>query len=320
MPLTLNIASLDDIPRAVEALLDHPEDSSILEPGECRITIKLQGDSWDGLVDVRVARFVVEVQKAVDRFRRECGIEGAERPLVKVKVKDGSTDIEAELIQTLQNLVTNMSPNQTFIVALSIVAGLFGYWSVKSLFEMLDKRHQRALEKQGEDAAAQAKAKEIEVFNETIKFAITKIDPERPARTLISSMNERDQIQLPGAAESMNREQVKTIYPRKPRTNPIQLLIDDNYHVTALGLENPVKFTLSRGDTSFKADLGNKVSEDDKVAFLTKTKSAFDTGTQVRVALHIDAMVGDRGIHSATIVAIGHPPREGAVDVSSIFE
>lgn len=78
-----------------------------------------------------------------------------------------------------------MSPNQTFIAALCIVGGLFGYWTLGKFFEILDKCHQRAMDRQGDDAAAQAKTKEIEAYNETLKLAITKIDPERPASRAI---------------------------------------------------------------------------------------------------------------------------------------
>lgn len=314
MPTELQINSLADIDSAIDELLDHPDAGlvPVIDP-DLILVIKLKGRSWDGLVDVRVARYVLELQAAIDRARREASPDQTDRPLIKVQVRDGSTDLAARALELFNNLVGTMTDTQKFVIALSVIGVVFGHYSLKAILAHFDTRQRRQLDStQGTHT--------VDELNKTLRFAIEKIDAEKPVRTLIHGMQSADTITLPAQPAPLTKEEAKERYPRKPRVTPIDVVIDAEYHVESVALQQPVKLSLQIGDHEFRATLSPLLNTDDQAAFLAKVKTALETATSVRVPLQINAKVNDDGVIAAVIVGIGKVARTESKPLGEYLE
>jgi len=310
MPHEITITQISDLEPTLEALLDNIGETVLLHTTGDRldISIKLKGESWDGCVDVRVARFVTELQKSVDRCRSQAGLDGDSQSLVKVQVKNGSTEIATDLFQLIKDLSANLSPAQTMVIALTLIGCGFLGWSLKVVLAHIESKH-----------AATVDSEEKKELLGTLKLALNQLDPEKAPRTLISNMSKEDTIALQAYDHPLTREEAREKYPRKRRVTPSDLKIDDNYLIGSISLEGSVRLTLSRHEIEFKAELSESIPEADKDAFLVKVRAAIDTHSTLRMALHIDGRVGDK-IHSAKIVGIDKPPREGAISLEDLLD
>ena len=314
MPDELTISSINDLQPAIDRLLDNPEvEFCPVVTAGFAISITLKGKTWDGLVDVRVAKYVTELQAAHDRIRRECGIDASDRPLVKIRVKEGSTELVSEIAKITSDSLARMTSNQQFIILLTSLGVLFVGWSLKQVLAHLADRQKVKLEHESTTGT-------VRDLNSTLRLALEKIDPEKPTRTLVNRMQEDDSLILPAVTTPLTRDQAKARYPRKPRITPVDVLIDDNYDVDSVSLEVPVRLSLTRGDVSFRADFSAKLAPEDKGTFLQKIKSSIEVGGSTRVALQVNATIGERSITSAVIVGIGRAPRDGAEDVTTLLD
>jgi hypothetical protein len=315
------IQNLDDIQPAIERLLsDYNNELRPIIAADFTLSIKLKGKTWDGLVDIRVANYVTELQRTLDRARRDIALDTTDKPLVKVLVKDGSTELEAKVADIIQNMLNNMTSQQQFIALLTLIGCGLGGWSLKKILDWLSARQKANLEHQEKLAATTQTGDAFKEMNETLRYTLERLDPEKPVRTLVKGMAEDDTIYLPATSQPLSRDEARARYPRKPRVTPIEVKIDDNYQVASVAVEHPIRLTLERGDLSFKAVLSNKLQPEDREAFVQKVKSVVENGGALRVALHIDASLNDKAVVAAVIVGIGKAPREDAEDITNYFD
>lgn len=309
MPIDLTIRTGADIETALAALIEQPtEQFHVTVDPSLGSTIVLRGPSWDGMVDVRVAKYVLELQWAFDRARKETEVIDGDKPLVKVKVSQGSTDLIPQIVDAFTTTLQNMDSAHKLIVLLSIIGTGAGVFTVRQILEFLRVRQDRQLEHENNTGT-------VRELNQTIQRAIEVIDAERPIRALVAGMKENDTIELPASTTPLTRDQARTRYPRKPRVRPLDLHIDDNYVVDSVVLEHPVKLVLSKGDVTFRAMFAASLDAADREEFLAKIKTTLETRSSTRVALHVNASVNDVSVTSAIIVKIGQAPRADAEDI-----
>lgn len=316
MPQEIVINTLDDIRPALDQVLAAGDEALSLEINpEITITIILDGKTWDGLIDVRVAKFVTELQATHDRMRKELDIDARDKPLVKVRIKDGSTELDARLYDLFAETLRNMTSTQQFIVVIGLML-MFGVgWSLNRFLTYLKDKHAADLAR----ADGAEKAELVHALNQTVQHALEKIDGEKPLRRLVLGMEEGDKVQLPGT-RPLTKDEARSLYPRKPRVTPMDVLIDDNYRVEKVGMDIPYELTLSKGTLSFKAEFAHGLSAENTAVFLERVKNAMETLSPLRVALRIDARLNERGVMHAVIVGIGQPPREHSNDLDEFFE
>jgi hypothetical protein len=321
MATPLKISALEDLKPALAQLLDNPDEDFAPEISpDLFFTIKVNGKTWDGLIDARVAAYVTELQRAFDRTRRSIEPKETERRLVKVRIEDGSTDLVGKATDIFSDLVKNMPDNQKFIIALAFIGCAFLGWSLKQILSHIDQKEKERLALEKERLSKQNDAAAIEALSGNLRFVLEKIDPEKPMRGLVTGMSPDDTITLPGETKAITREEAKGRYPRKARITPIDVFIDDTYHVASLDLEAPIQLTLEKENFRFNAEFAHALKAEDFEAFLSRVKEAMGKHTAMRVSLQIDARVNDRAVIHAVIVGVEKPARSESQDIYSLLD
>lgn len=316
MPQEIVINTLDDIRPALDQVLAAGDEAISLEVNpEITITIILDGKTWDGLIDVRVAKFVTELQGAHDRLHKELDIPGVDKPLVKVRIKDGSTELDARLYDLFAETLRNMTSNQQFIIVIGMMLMFGAGWSLRRVLAHIKDKHAADLARE----ESREKTELIHALNQTVQHALEKIDGEKPLRRLVLGMEEGDKVKLPGAPV-LTKDEARALYRRKPRVTPMDVMIDDNYRVEKVGMDIPYELTLSKGAVNFKAEFANGLAAENTAAFLERVKNAMEALAPLRVPLRIDARLNDKGVMQAVIVGIGQSPREHSQDLAEFFE
>lgn len=314
MPTTIQIKSLADIESSIDELLRNPNEKFILEADEgLSFKITIRGGDWDGLINARIARYVIELQKAFERAQREVAPGAQERQLVKVHLQKGSAELIAKAADILKGLTTNMDGAQQQLVALVFIAVGFAGYTLNSIL-----RHIR--EKQREANRAKLDGAAVEALSAPLERALQIIDPEKAVRSLAKSMRSEDTIKLPSERAPLSRDEINERFPRKPRVTPVAVMIDDNYKVASIALDTPRVLELERANVSFRAQLDAQLPEEDKESFVAEVKAALESGKPLKVALRINARVGEAKVVDALIVGIGQRPRKDAESLDDIFD
>jgi hypothetical protein len=275
-------------------------------------SIKIKGKSWDGLIDWRIARLVLDIQESVNKAFKEAGIdlsrEESEIFAVKFKISKGCSLIEIQPGKAIQALLDKMTGTQKTALGIVLILAATAYLSHGQYLDYKAK-----LEAKTQDEATK---RELMLLT---KDVLAKIDEhEKPVRGLIAKLHDKDLVTIPSSDQELTKKQIKEEYPNKQRSKPETVYIDDTYIINSIKYPgDSVRIIIEKG--SQRIDCGVALSGDDLAALYNKAKEQHGEGEGFEMPLKITAkFTKGGGIKEAVIFGLGDP-RDGVIKLAQLF-
>lgn len=296
---------------AVEDFLNDSE-SADFDPASIKLELKVQGESWHGVVDKAVAQFLLELDSTLTRKLGELGIdfEPTKHGIVSLKIEEGSLEAFFKYGDKILRQFAKLKPQDKLLVS-ALLLGIFGLPGasliIGKITEPITQQIEATKDIELEKIRSQERARLVERLTE-VNSASREL--EKPVRGLVAKMESEDLISLPGRDEPLSKEAVKKTFNPVKRHKPKQYYIDHHYTVEELSTKNPNEWslTLSYGGILFKAKL--HLNESDIDQLLEDYQSAHSNGSQITPPLHVTAEINAKGVKSASVVGIGNPRAE----------
>lgn len=285
-----------------------------------KLSFRVVGESWNGMVNKTVAKFVINAE---ERIKDLCVKEGIDYPktkhgLIQIEVKEGSLLAFVKIEKILEAAAKNgMTPEQliTLVMAVAVITGLF---TASKIIEKLNEV--RSIKAKGEIEVEKEKAeveKEKIRADERLKMveilrpvANSERALETPLRGIIEKMEPADRISI-GGGEKLTKVEAKRSLSKATRAKPEFHQIDHVYFIENFKTEEGRGWSvkLKYGDVAFVATWGLDHEDEDK--FLANYSSSKDR-SKVNLALHVNAKILRGKVSEAELVGLGNP-REDAV-------
>lgn len=294
-------------------LLDKSKSIELAEiKGGLDCSIKIKGNTWDGFIDWRIARFVLDMQEAVNKAFKEAGIDLSREELeslaVKFKISKGCSLIEISPGKAVQALLSNMTGAQktalgiVFILAATAYLTHGQYLAYKEKVEM--KIHDESTKK------------ELIALNKEVLAHFD--DYEKPTRGLLAKLHDDDILIISSRNLELSKEQLKEDYPRKQRSKPATIYLDDTYIVHSIKYPgDSVRIVIEQG--THRVDCGVALSDEDLALLYNKAKEQHGEGEEFEMPLKITAkFTKGGGVKEAVIYGLGEP-RENSTNLVKLL-
>ncbi|TDU64145.1 hypothetical protein EI77_04329 [Prosthecobacter fusiformis] len=302
-------------PASVEAQINNLIDTYLageqFEPDISKLGLRIyiQGDSWAGVVDKPLAKFLLDLDKKLSDELAKLGIELPNTPhgLVALKVDDGSLDAVLQYAKGILQAVTKMKLRDQLFIYLTAATAL-GFVMGPEIIEKIQAAPIREIE-------AREKVQLIEAVGKVIEATR---DLQQPARGLVNSMKENDRITLPGQTGALTKKEAKDILVKSTRSKPKQYYIDGNYIVEELSTKKPGEWEigLKWGDQTFRAKMLLSSKEVDDL--MDSFQLAHLSGSNIAPDLQVTAMINAKGVYSASVVGLGDR-RKGSNTLGEVY-
>lgn len=318
MPTTspLVIRTSAELEAAFEAYLSDPATAIVptIESG-CILTVKLDGPDWDGTVDARIAKYVIEAQEAYERVAKKTGLLSDKRQYIQLKIQPGCTDGSIDVLSVLTPYLNQMTSAQIFWLFITGVLSFAGYHTWRRAMEAREARIKSEENRHSITAMQELSLAAIKSVSELNREA----DTEKPIRALARRLDESSRVTLGGDGVRRDADSVKDLLTPRRRSAVESIMVDDCYTAIELVInDRRESVTLTRDGLSFPASFRDLSSSDHEL--LMHELRHLNSGTGVRITVSVDAEYNDRGIQNARIVAINQPPREGSESIASVVE
>lgn len=296
--------------RAIESAATGKTGMEVMFDDSHNLHFRIHGEGWDDKVDYRIAKFVLDLQAAVDTIQSEItgyNVSREDRIIVKVQHKLGSSDLWVEVGSLLKRMTKNLTPNQkVLLISLSIMTIGGCYCTSK----YLDYRKEI-------DAKIQDEKTKQELVHVIAVQEARREELERPLRSLLHHLGEHDTILVPAVPDPMTKEEAKKLFPRKARSGVSLGYFDAKYVITSIDFEGDLPAVhLSLENHPLKAEL--KLTDPDLDRFygdLRKLQSIH--GAEVEMELQVTAKYSASGIREAEVVGIG-PVRPNSLSILDV--
>lgn len=197
-------------------------------------TVEVKGHNWDGYIDTRIANFVIELQKNFNKLYKKIYTEEAlskkinkvVKPRIKIKVYEGSSLVEISTGDLLQELIKNMSGEQTlYLFIILIVSMSVVFLGNKAISSFQDVRKHAKDEETKQEIARQ--------FGKVLQH---EREINAPLISLAKSMLQDDRMVLKGKEFSKDEAKKHFSVPEKSRLDTY--FIDDRYEISLAHLKN----------------------------------------------------------------------------------
>jgi hypothetical protein len=288
-------------------------------------TIKIEGRNWDGLIDYRIANYIIDLQDSVKKlFKEASDIQSEEflnyvqrNLIVKARVTEGCSEI---FIEKFDKILTAFFKNMTgaqktiaFTVAAAALATSFCYSDYnETKFKTQEAQsHQEIV---GQLIEHSDKLADVIERNEDLF-----LDMEKPVRNLVNKLDEKDIISLPVSQNKLTITEAKALYPRRPRLTVKTAYIDGSYDVLQIKTDKTgnVIFFLEKDGTPVKATLN--INDDEFTPLYNKIMTAHQNSQIPTVNIQLTAKYTSKKITSATIVGVG-AARETATTLLALWD
>lgn len=271
--------------------------------------IKLKGNIWDGSIDFRIAKYILDLQKAIDTILKDADIpiDKNTRPIVKFRVEKGCSLIEVKISDAVKYIMENMSGKQKTFIAIVAILSTVGYFTTSKI---IDYQNKIAEQKTNQTI--------INSYDHAFQEVIKKIpDYEKPMRGLTNNLEKNDTIKSSVNGEKLTKTEIKKQYPGKSKFKAENVYIDGNYLITAIKLETGA-ITIEEGTHSY--DCLSSLTNQELTDLFNKVKNAYTQKKGFTLDLRISAKYfkGSNSLKNLVIYEIGSP-RKGAQSISSLL-
>lgn len=269
------------------------------------LKIKLEGDQWDGAINYKIAKFILQLQHDILRINNEITGERItlkskkselQNLIISVRVDKGCTEIIAsmgELIKKVAPLVEkkHVAP---MIVALAVVASTTYLGT-----EYLERSKEIAV--LDNDLAKQ------KVFLDTVNKSLVTVEKQSEFMyQIVKHMDSNDKIIIHDA-EMSQQEALSRFRPKnmdKETDNADTYYIDDRYRVTTVGIEKQ-ELQLQIGSLKAFQASTKMLSENEKKKLYDILAAADISNTVPSVDLQVVIEMIDGRKSAAAIVGLG---------------
>lgn len=302
---------------AIEGYTDEIDISHIHLTDDFNIKLTLKGDKWDGLIDYRIANYVLNVQKDIlkiisDIIGQDINLRNYKNfdknIIVRVQIEKGSTKLFVQLKEIYKTAIDKMNGTQALLLLSLTGVLLTGTYNHKIYSDKV-----QSLAKIQKDEKIQ---------NEVLKIGQQAIDLAKRNNNsmnyIINQMEEGDTITLPNSQKKLSKSEAKD-KAEKETLRPIEqtFFVDDIYEITAINLEAQ-SIALRKHKKKFTASI-KVMPNDEKIKLHEKVTEADLAQTYAISELHVSAIIADKQIIEAYVTAIG-PKRDKAVALNDIIK
>ena len=267
------------------------------------LLIKIKGDKWTGLVDYKIAHFVIKLQKDILNIYNEIygehitfrsSREEVENLAIKIKIKPGCTELLIKYAQILPNLAKKLTSKQAlFILSLLIVCG-FG--TVNNTAR-ISAEEAVATKVQDEET----KRELIKLNSDLIKYTEKHQDA---MRYLANQMDDKDSIILPDSTDELKRRDVMLMFQSELEQEKMQTFeVDDTYELTIINFESGM-VTLRKGKIKFQSS--TEALSEEKKLYLHELAAKDDVKKVIpKINLQVSATIQNNKVINSFITGIG---------------
>jgi hypothetical protein len=263
------------------------------------LRLKLKGEKWKGVFNKSIARFLIELDGAVEKELQRNGVDvqAGQDGLVVLRIEEGSLEAFLEFGPKLLKAFRKMTPREQITLSMVLLAAI-GVWKSDAIIDSLNKPE---IDKIASQEKVEMIKEVVQAVNENTR------ELQKPMRSLIKTMDENDTIILPGMEKDMKAEMAADELVKGTRSAKKNFYIDHPYIVQALSTKNPNNWTitLKYGEVSFVAKL--QLTEDEMKTLLKDFQEAHSKGQNIAPDLHINAEITSKGVKSASVVSMGKP-------------
>lgn len=310
------IANLDELFAYAAAVIEGKEEYKPVQITATSLAVPLRicGPGWDGRIDTRVARYVIDLQSSSDDLLQDCGYDlgEKEKPKVRAGIKKGSSEIIPDLIDVAKFAIHNMTPHDTFIVMVSGLAAISGLTLVSKLLA-------HRSETQTLNIHEETKRQMLDVITKQLDERQLS-DYEKPTRALITKRtNSSDKLLLEG--EHIDVEEARKMFPRIKRSEKTTSYADGKYLLTKIDYSlGEMLLYLSQGEHEIKAFTSQLSDEDQDRLFRDVAQRQKNESLPLHISLQLNVHHTARKFNHGSVIGIGAPrPEKPHLSLSDIF-
>jgi hypothetical protein len=267
------------------------------------IPVVVEGDTWDGKIDVRGAKLIQDLQRRASiEYRNSTGVNLTQASLVKATPSDGSNILDIDFTELLKTVATNMTPEQSFYFLCIAVLGTLGtaiYYRYASKCE--DTRKMAAIN----NAVNGMK----EIASQALENGY---DVAQPIRRYANRLKKDDQLSVAGSELMPKKVAIeKLARPVVKEDTTLFTHCDGDYILTGLDIyeELPVLY-LMQGEAKADAFFFNRVPPKVRELIIKTVENSLATQTREMMPLHMDVYFTGSKIQRCVILGIGAPREE----------
>lgn len=302
---------------AVEIMGQDFDVSEISLADDLNLRVKIQGESWDGFIDYRIAKFVKKIQQDIFSIYNEIhegnydfrkSYSEVEPYVIKVRVERGCTEIVIKIVEIFNELISNIKDKKKQAVLISLLLLSFGYIPFRVYNDAVTERMRVEADENTKREIAQVASNALE----------------------LSKQCQRGMIYLFGQLANDDRITVENIYADLDRDAAFDRLgsgdlhkseksinIDDEYLIIDYNFEKK-RITLKKSGVKFNA-LTKSLDDSSLHELHELTKKADLNDTIPLVSLLVTATISEGHIKDAYVVGLGSR-RDSAISVKDAIE
>lgn len=293
----LTINSLEEFEKYLFDNVDNEKAFANIELGDFfNYSVKIEGSSWNGLIDIRQAELITKVQNTIyflyaqtyNISEKDARNRISVEKLVKVETKQGSWIGNFLTKDILTQVLNNMGSIETAIITGLGILALFGIFGIPAIIKA----------KKGNPDMQKA----LEVIEKAIENNPKIIEAvEAPNKAILKHLGENDTVTIANNPPLI-REQLKERFPiSKPRIPTISHYVDGSYTVKELfnDEDNYTKTATLMSDDYIALPAIIELNEEDS----GKLANAWNTYTPID--LQVNVSIRNYEIKEARIVSLG---------------
>nr|WP_287410255.1 hypothetical protein [Pseudodesulfovibrio sp.] len=300
-----------------------PADFSLSDDFNFRV--RVSGETWDGMVDYRVAEIVSELQKAadiaVDEISSFLSVDerslffGNNSLIIKSSVSKGCTDLRANWGESFGLHIKGITAKgAVFLTCLAILGATtvgVSSFHFSSKSEILERELQLA--KASNDAERLRQTTRLIDAAERIALV-----GEEPHRSTIKSMEENDLLKFGNNEERYTKDDAGKLYPRRSYAVTDTYYVDDIYEITDLGVVKDTLKLVKQGVAPFVTSIAD-LNDSDVNKLYQVLKNARLAKRPATLALQVSIKVKQGKPYNATVIGIASA-REGSLDLADVVK
>lgn len=278
---------------------------------ELKFSARIEGEGWGKRVDARLAKYLLSLQDSFDDLLEEVGPdEYPERPpRVLMEVKEGSSIPDIDISGIAQAIFTNMTPENTFIttiVAIAAASGAYVWARWRKSKETLADSEERVKQLEIHE---KTKLEAINALRVVAENNAARYQPyEKPAKVLVSTMEEDDVVSFSDGDEMDKEEARKSMPKRLPRTEAQTTYADGEYTLEDINYtQGEVMLVLSQDGVPIKAHTNQLSNDDAEKLFTDIQKRQLSEDVPLSIDIQMNVHHTSRRINFGSIVGVGNP-------------
>lgn len=300
------IANLDELFAYTAAVIEGAEDYKPIQITATSLAIPLRicGPGWDGRIDTRVARYVIDLQSSADDLLQDCGydIDIKGKPQVHASIKNGSTELVPDLIEVVKVALTNMTPEQTFILLSSGLAAITGLTLISRILT-------HRSENQALSTHEETKRQMLDVISKQLDER-QMASYEKPTRSLVTrAASADDRLLLEG--EKIDITEARKMFPRQKKSEQTTSYADGEYLLTKIDYSlGELLLFISQNGHEIKAFTSQLSEEDQDKLFQEIATRQKTEALPLPISLQLNVHHTTRKFKYGSVIGIGKPRQE----------